>query len=87
MLNLWPLLLPAAAWSGWVVAMRRDKSRQQTVSNRLSKEYVVGLNYLLNEQPDEAVDVFQFLVGKSEIRLSNRHQFLSAARGLPDPEG
>lgn len=58
MLNLWPLLLPAAAWSGWVVAMRRDKSRQQTVSNRLSKEYVVGLNYLLNEQPDEAVDVF-----------------------------
>lgn len=58
MLNLWPLLLPAAAWSGWLVATKRDKPHQKNISNRLSKEYVVGLNYLLNEQPDEAVDVF-----------------------------
>lgn len=58
MINLWPLLLPAAAWSGWWVATRNlaDKASKQT--NRLSREYVVGLNYLLNEQADKAVDIF-----------------------------
>ncbi|MDI9818776.1 MULTISPECIES: lipopolysaccharide assembly protein LapB [unclassified Legionella] len=58
MINLWPLLLPAAAWSGWWVASRNHSGKQTHFSNRLSREYVVGLNYLLNEQPDKAVDVF-----------------------------
>lgn len=58
MINLWPLLLPAAAWSGWWMA-NRSKSRQSgEKENTLSREYVVGLNYLLNEQPDKAVDIF-----------------------------
>lgn len=58
MINWWPLLLPAAAWSGWWVAKRNTAEREANVSNRLSREYVVGLNYLLNEQSDKAVDVF-----------------------------
>lgn len=58
MINLWPLLLPAAALSGWWVASRNYSAKQMQVDNRLSREYVVGLNYLLNEQPDKAVDVF-----------------------------
>lgn len=58
MINLWPLLLPAAAWSGWWVASRNDSGKGKRFDNRLSREYVVGLNYLLNEQPDKAVDVF-----------------------------
>ncbi|MDF1757658.1 MAG: lipopolysaccharide assembly protein LapB [Legionellaceae bacterium] len=58
MINLWPLLLPAAAWSGWVLAKRRQLDVSQDSANHLSREYVVGLNYLLNEQPDKAVDVF-----------------------------
>lgn len=57
MINLWPLLLPAAAWSGWWVARNQYLGKQQK-ENRLSREYVVGLNYLLNEQPDKAVDIF-----------------------------
>lgn len=58
MIDLWPLLLPAAAWSGWWVASRNYYGKGQKIDNRLSREYVVGLNYLLNEQPDKAVDVF-----------------------------
>ncbi len=58
MIHLWPLLLPAAAFSGWWAAIRSQNNKDQNVSNHLSREYVLGLNYLLNEQPDKAVDVF-----------------------------
>ena len=58
MINFWPLLLPAAAWSGWWVARRNNLGKDNQISHPFSREYVVGLNYLLNEQPDKAVDVF-----------------------------
>lgn len=58
MINLWPLLLPAAAWSGWWIANRNHSLKRKCEENKLSREYVVGLNYLLNEQPDKAVDIF-----------------------------
>lgn len=58
MINFWPLLLPAAAWSGWWVAHRSYQNKDKQTGHPFSREYVVGLNYLLNEQPDKAVDVF-----------------------------
>ena len=58
MINLWPLLLPVAAGSGWWIGTRSYYLKEHNQSNHLSREYVVGLNYLLNEQPDKAVDVF-----------------------------
>lgn len=58
MITLWPLLLPAAAWSGWWIAKRNYSEGNTKQENRLSREYVVGLNYLLNEQADKAVDIF-----------------------------
>lgn len=58
MIHLWPLLLPAAAWSGWWIASRNNSTTERTTGHHFSREYVVGLNYLLNEQPDKAVDVF-----------------------------
>lgn len=58
MIDLWPLLLPAAAASGWWVASSQYQDKNQKNDNQLSREYVVGLNYLLNEQPDKAVDIF-----------------------------
>ncbi len=58
MIHLWPLLLPAAAWSGWWVASRNYSIKEKRTTHHFSREYVVGLNYLLNEQPDKAVDVF-----------------------------
>lgn len=54
---LW-LLLPLAAASGWYAA-RRDQRRQATPKDGgLSPDYFRGINYLLNEQPDKAIEVF-----------------------------
>jgi lipopolysaccharide assembly protein B len=53
---LW-LLLPVAAASGWFMA-RRSATRGTQRGGELSSEYFKGLNYLLNEQPDEAIEVF-----------------------------
>lgn len=52
------LLLPVAAASGWWLARssaQRDEARNDL---RLSSHYLQGLNYLLNEQPDKAIEVF-----------------------------
>lgn len=62
MIQLWPMLLPAAALSGWWVARRNYRVYEPPEENHLSREYVVGLNYLLNEQPDKALDVFMKLL-------------------------
>ena len=52
------LLLPVAGASGWYAGRRSgDKQRGQQVS-RLSTTYFRGLNFLLNEQPDKAIEVF-----------------------------
>lgn len=61
MINLWPLLLPVAAASGWLLGKKPEKRISFNKVN-LPKEYYAGLNYLLNEQPDRAVDVFLKLV-------------------------
>ncbi|MBS0358835.1 MAG: lipopolysaccharide assembly protein LapB [Proteobacteria bacterium] len=58
MLTLWPLLLPVAAWSGWYFARSKKTNSPHSSSSQLSRDYFVGLNYLLNEQEDKAVDVF-----------------------------
>ena len=50
---LW-LLLPVAAASGWFAARRaEDRGRR-----RLTPDYFRGLHYLLNDQPDRAIEVF-----------------------------
>lgn len=52
------LLLPVAAASGWFVARwgtQRSSGRRETA---LRSTYFRGLNYLLNEQPDKAIEVF-----------------------------
>jgi len=51
---LW-LLLPIAAASGWLVAKQRDMPQSM---HPLSPYYFKGLNYLLNEEPDKAIDSF-----------------------------
>jgi len=42
------------------LAIGRRSKKQKTIlkTEAISKDYLVGLNYLLNEQPDKAVDVF-----------------------------
>jgi lipopolysaccharide assembly protein B len=50
------LLLPVAAASGWLIG-RRDARGVGGSSDR-EPVFFRGLNYLLNEQPDKAIDVF-----------------------------
>jgi lipopolysaccharide biosynthesis regulator YciM len=58
---LW-LLLPVAAASGWFAGRRARSGGQEADETRPSSDYFRGLNYVLNEQPDEAIDVFIRLV-------------------------
>ena len=52
------LLLPVAAGSGWYAARRSMQAAAEKDAQRFTRNYLVGLDYLLNEQPDKAVDVF-----------------------------
>jgi lipopolysaccharide assembly protein B len=51
------LLLPLAAASGWLVA-RLDHKRQIKKALDLPAAYFQGLNFLLNEQHDKAIELF-----------------------------
>ncbi|WP_018231486.1 lipopolysaccharide assembly protein LapB [Thioalkalivibrio thiocyanodenitrificans] len=54
---LW-LLLPIAAASGWIAARRSGRKPRRTSRGTLSEDYIKGLNFLLNEQSDRALEVF-----------------------------
>ncbi len=54
------LLLPVAAASGWFVARAESHRKSPKPGGRfdLPEAYFRGLNFLLNEQPDKAIEVF-----------------------------
>jgi len=56
-LLMW-LLLPVAAASGWLAARWDAARRPGSGRYDLPAAYFKGLNYLLNEQPDKAIEVF-----------------------------
>lgn len=58
MLELLFLLLPVAAAYGWYMGRRGVRQDAQQKSNHFSRQYVAGLNFLLSDEPDKAVDLF-----------------------------
>jgi len=60
LLQVTMMLLPIAAASGFWAGNRDKNTADKTGSgsDRLRHDYFRGLNYLINEQPDKAVDVF-----------------------------
>ena len=55
------LLLPIAAFSGWLTAQQRFKQTDKNAPlnrQQLPADYFKGINYLLNEQTDKALDTF-----------------------------
>ena len=58
MLELLFLLLPLAAASGWYIAYCQFSNSNTRKKHACNREYLRGLNYLLNEQSDKAVDTF-----------------------------
>lgn len=61
MIEVWLAVLlaaPLAAWLGWILAIRFHGRSERRKRHRISSNYFRGLNYLLNEQPDKAIEVF-----------------------------
>jgi lipopolysaccharide biosynthesis regulator YciM len=54
------LLLPVAFLAGWVLSRRKNKAGRRQL--RFSNDYFQGLNYLLNDEQDRALDIFLRLV-------------------------
>ncbi|MGE3319125.1 MAG: lipopolysaccharide assembly protein LapB [Candidatus Berkiella sp.] len=65
MLELICLLLPIAAVSGWYIGRRSETDNASSDGKPLSPDYYAGLNFLLNEQTDKAVDAFIRMLDES----------------------
>jgi len=54
------VLLLVAIIAGWILGKlgSSNSTRSKTSSTDLFEDYFVGLNYLLNDEPDEAIDTF-----------------------------
>lgn len=50
-------LLPLAALSGWFIG-KKSKTHSVSSSSSSNPNYLQGLNFVLNEQPDKAIEVF-----------------------------
>ncbi|GGD53043.1 lipopolysaccharide assembly protein LapB [Lacimicrobium alkaliphilum] len=62
MLELLFLLLPVAAGYGWVMGRNSVRQAQRKQSSILSRHYYRGLNFLLSDQPDKAVDTLMKMI-------------------------
>lgn len=58
MLELLFLLLPVAAAYGWFMGRNSVRHEQRKEQEQFSRKYVAGLNLLLSDQSDKAVDMF-----------------------------
>src|SRR5690349_11069011 len=54
----WLILDFAALMSAWYLGYYSREKRAEAQRLNLPRDYLVGLNYLLNEETDKAVDVF-----------------------------
>lgn len=77
MIELLWLLLPVAAASGWFAAHRSLQNTMHSAA-KLSSDYLKGLNYLLNEQPDKAIEVLIKLISVEDTETVETHLALGA---------
>lgn len=53
------VLLLVAVGAGWTIGRLSNAAKKATISKRdIYQDYFVGLNFLLNDEPDEAIDTF-----------------------------
>lgn len=64
------LLLPLAAWSGWWVGMRKEARDLRQSKSRSA--YFEGLSFLLNDQTEQAVDVFLQMADMDQQTFDNQ---------------
>jgi lipopolysaccharide biosynthesis regulator YciM len=56
------ILLALAVFTGWFFGRRTQRNVRRAARRRLPADYFTGLNFLINEQPDRAVEVFTRMV-------------------------
>src|SRR5262245_64086597 len=56
------VLLAAAGFTGWYFGRLAQRAARRVARRRLPADYFTGLNFLINEQPDRAVEVFTRMV-------------------------
>lgn len=80
------LLLPVAMYFGWWFARTLEKRSISKRRQLFSNQYFQGLNYLLNEQPDKAIQVFLELaeVNKDTVETHMALGSLFRSRGEVD---
>jgi lipopolysaccharide biosynthesis regulator YciM len=61
-LALIALLSAAAGYLGWRLGRRAQRAAGRAARRRLPADYLAGLNYVINEQPDRALEVFTRMV-------------------------
>ena len=77
MLELLFLLLPVAAAYGWYMGRRSAQQNKQDEANRLSRDYVAGVNFLLSNQQDKAVDLFLDMLKQVPLKPTLRSETCS----------
>jgi len=65
----WWLLFFVAIAIGYVMGRRDGRRRRVRSEENLSRDYIRGLNYFLNEQPDKAIEIFVKSLAVSEHTL------------------
>src|ERR1700733_1049931 len=58
MVMWWVILILALVCGAWCLGYQSRQSRFIARKLNLPRDYLVGLNFLLNEEPDKAVDIF-----------------------------
>jgi len=82
----WLLLIPAAAAVGWLAGRRGGEIKGGARVSRLSNTYFRGLNYLLHEQQDKAIEIFLQIaeVDKDTVETQFALGYLFRRRGEVD---
>ena len=82
----WLLSIPIFFGLGWIAA-RIDIKQLLSESRSLPKGYFKGLNFLLNEQPDKAIDAFIEIVRldpeTADLHFALGNLFAAAKRNAP----
>ena len=58
MSSTWVFLVFLSLAAAWYLGYAARHKRSVLEKRNLPRDYLVGLNFLLNEEPDKAVDVF-----------------------------
>ncbi|MCE2944254.1 MAG: lipopolysaccharide assembly protein LapB [Lysobacteraceae bacterium] len=66
------VLVPAVGAAGWFLGRRGGERRGGARVSRLSATYFRGLNYLLNEQQDKAIEVFLQIAERDKETLETQ---------------